>query len=295
MWTNPFACDGVWLKANFHTHTTASDGESSPAERVAQYRDAGYDVLAITDHGVVTPVAPLAAEAGGMLLLQGIEMHPACDGGAAYHLVGLNVAEDFAYSAETEANALVQAVREGGGAVIFAHPYWCGHTPEQILAVPGLAALEVYNATCTKIGKGDSSVVWDYYLDAGGSLPAVAVDDVHRGRDRFMGWTMLKARDRTVEAVLAALREGAGYASCGPEFHDLQVEDGILRIACSEVAEIHCIGRRASGRSFYADHGPPLTRAEIPLPHAPGYIRVEIVDARGRKAWTNPFFLPGEA
>ena len=38
-------------KANLHTHTTESDGTSSPSEVIYQYHDIGkYDILAITDH-----------------------------------------------------------------------------------------------------------------------------------------------------------------------------------------------------------------------------------------------------
>ena len=38
-------------KANLHTHTTQSDGTSSPSKVIAHYHDIGsYDILAITDH-----------------------------------------------------------------------------------------------------------------------------------------------------------------------------------------------------------------------------------------------------
>lgn len=40
-------------KANLHTHTTASDGDVPLADFVEAYYRAGYDILAITDHGVV--------------------------------------------------------------------------------------------------------------------------------------------------------------------------------------------------------------------------------------------------
>ena len=39
-----------FYKANFHLHTTNSDGRRSPEEAIALYREQGYDVLAITDH-----------------------------------------------------------------------------------------------------------------------------------------------------------------------------------------------------------------------------------------------------
>jgi hypothetical protein len=38
------------FKANFHTHTTQSDGKLSPEEVITAYHDAGYQILALTDH-----------------------------------------------------------------------------------------------------------------------------------------------------------------------------------------------------------------------------------------------------
>ena len=40
----------IRYKVNLHTHTTLSDGQKSPAEVVQQYREEGYDALALTDH-----------------------------------------------------------------------------------------------------------------------------------------------------------------------------------------------------------------------------------------------------
>ena len=47
---------GVWLRCQLHAHTTNSDGEVSPAALCDHYADAGFDVLAITDHWHVTDV-----------------------------------------------------------------------------------------------------------------------------------------------------------------------------------------------------------------------------------------------
>lgn len=286
---NPFAAAGVWLKANLHTHTTNSDGDADPAERVAQYVRAGYDVLALTDHRQVTSVAGL--ERDDIILLQSAELHPACPNGPTYHLVALNLPADFEAEAVGPANELIAAVRASGGEVIAAHPYWCGHTVEHLLALENLLAVEVYNATCGKIGKADSSVIWDYLLAAGRMLPAVAVDDVHRGRDIFMGWTMIRAAERTPAAVLAALRAGAFYASCGPEITRVSVDGAAVTLECSPVREIHFICRGASGGSFYDEDGEGLRAACFqPAAGAP-YVRIQLIDHHGCRAWTNPIML----
>lgn len=41
-------------KANFHTHTTRSDGIFSPQAVVDMYKEHGYSILAITDHNTIT-------------------------------------------------------------------------------------------------------------------------------------------------------------------------------------------------------------------------------------------------
>jgi len=55
--TNPYAAVDwdTWgqYRVQLHTHTTASDGQSTHAELIEAYYAAGYDALAITDHGVV--------------------------------------------------------------------------------------------------------------------------------------------------------------------------------------------------------------------------------------------------
>lgn len=40
-------------KANLHTHTNASDGTPTLSEMVEEYYKHGYDILAVTDHGVI--------------------------------------------------------------------------------------------------------------------------------------------------------------------------------------------------------------------------------------------------
>lgn len=43
-----------YYKANLHTHSVASDGDETITDMVGLYYDAGYDILALTDHGVVS-------------------------------------------------------------------------------------------------------------------------------------------------------------------------------------------------------------------------------------------------
>jgi predicted metal-dependent phosphoesterase TrpH len=64
-------------RADFHTHTTASDGRLTPAELVRLAASRGVSVLALTDHDSTEGVAEAlsaAAEQPGFTLVPGIEM-----------------------------------------------------------------------------------------------------------------------------------------------------------------------------------------------------------------------------
>ena len=47
---NSFNEQGRFYRGNLHCHTTQSDGRATPAQRVMEYKAAGYDFLALTDH-----------------------------------------------------------------------------------------------------------------------------------------------------------------------------------------------------------------------------------------------------
>jgi len=287
--TNPFDLPGQWYKANLHAHTTMSDGHASPAERVRQYERAGYHVLALTDHNVTTDIEGLGAK--GLLLIRSIELNPACPTAAqAHHVVGLNVPRGYVPARPKDAKACVREIAKAGGLTILAHPYWLGHEPADLRSLPGVAALEVYNATCGRIGRACSENEWAHVLDRGWMLPAVAVDDCHRDDDALEGWTWLRLRRLSVAEVLRAVRTGAGYASCGPTIHDVRVTADAVKLRCSPAAEIHFMGQAPRGARRRAEPGHTVRTFSIERP-AWNYVRAVVTDAAGRKAWTNPLPL----
>lgn len=64
------------MKYDLHSHTYFSDGELSPEELVLAAKQAGIDVLALTDHDTVDglPRARLAAREVGVILVPGVEI-----------------------------------------------------------------------------------------------------------------------------------------------------------------------------------------------------------------------------
>lgn len=294
-WTNPFLRSGTWYKANFHTHTTESDGQLSVPDRVEQYRRGGYDVLAITDHRVRSDVRGLSDKK--MLVLGGMEFHPPgplADAGP-WHFVAVHIPPEFAFSDPDHVETSLREVRDAGGVNILAHPFWCGFSYRDFEPyLPQLDAVEVYNSTCDRIGRPCSENEWSYTLDRGWPLPAVASDDVHGmdDEDVMEGWTWLKLKSRTPAEVLRAIRQGCCYASCGPKIHDFRIRDGKATLRCSPVQSIYFLGRSAKGgRRRRAEEGKAIRSFTADLPRSP-FVRAVVVDSRGRRAWTNPITTP---
>jgi hypothetical protein len=301
---NPFRAPGVWLKGNTHSHSTESDGKLSVADRFAQYREGGYQFLVLTDHRKVNDVSPHSTPE--FLAISGSEVHPANPyGGDRYHFVAINIHERI--QCETLGpNETLEEIKAQGGLAVVCHPHWCGHLMRDILPLKGYFAVEVYNDTCEQlIGKGHSEAHWDALLDEVGPVWGIAADDAHGiTHDVFHAWIMVKAAELSVPALMDGLRKGAFYSSQGPEILDVSVAEEevqhprggtqvrpVVRVSCSPARAIAFKAQRSSGKRFLAPQGETLTTAAYPVMGGEKYIRVEITDIGGKKAWSNPVFF----
>jgi hypothetical protein len=303
-YVNPFRQPGRWYRGNTHSHSTESDGRLPVADRFAAYRDAGYDFLVLTDHRKVSDVSAYTDD--GFLAISGSEVHPANPyGGDRYHIVAMNIREPIR-DTELHVNDVIAAIREQGGEAVLCHPYWCGHTINDLSPLQGYFAVEVYNDTCMQlIGKGHSESTWDELLDTVGPTLGIAADDSHgTEEDVFHAWIMVKSPDLRLPSIMEALRSGAFYATQGPEIEDLNVVDlepaasqGGTRAArkvvvrCSPAHSIAFKAQRSRGGRRLAPPGQALTEAEYVCTGGERYIRVEVTAPDGKMAWSNPIFL----
>jgi len=291
---NPFLTDGNWYKANLHTHTKLSDGDSNLPDVVKKYRQLGYSVLAVTDHENSNDVSGYSDS--NFLLLNGMETHPKCHTSEVnYHLVCLNLPNGFVMPKELEVQQRIDRVRHVGGEVIFAHPYWSGHNINQIDPLKGLIGIEVYNSVCNGIGKAFSSVHWDDLLQARHYLSGFATDDLHHLKTNAGGgWVMIKAKKLTPNVIMNSLKTGCFYSSSGPEIEDFSIKDNTIYLRCSPVKEIRFLGNANYGKRIRASDSEMLTQIEQKVPAGGNlrYIRAEIVDCNDKCAWTNPIIIP---
>lgn len=281
--------NGRWLRLNLHTHTTRSDGAYTPEQCEELYASNGYDVLAMTDHWK-------QSENGSykdMLLLSGCEWDVPSPGGFAetVHIVGVGMNKPVELErAGLTPRAVIGAIREADGAAILAHPAWSLSKPAIISETTGTIGCEIWNnaSDIPFTGRPDSTEFFDQCAVSGVFLPAMAADDSHWYKtDAIGGWTWVYAADKTREAVLDALRAGRFYASRGPRIHNVVREGRTFTVDCDEGTVVFLSNACwSSGRVFEN-----CTHAEYTAKDNESWIRVEVVDRNGRKAWTGVYSL----
>lgn len=81
------------MKADLHTHSTASDGTLSPVQLVRLASSSGLTHLALTDHDSVEGLTDARSEADrlGVVLIPGVELSSVSDAGADVHVLGFFV------------------------------------------------------------------------------------------------------------------------------------------------------------------------------------------------------------
>jgi len=286
----------VWYKGNLHTHTKLSDGVLSPEEAVKLYADAGYDFIAFTDHWVFGK----GGWYNGMLVLSGAEYNTKTElKDGIFHIVGIGMTSDPQDNIELNASAqeIINGIKNCNGIAVLAHPAWSLNTPEQIMQLQGIDAVEIYNSVSDlpHSSRPYSGLIIDMLASMGRLLPCIAVDDTHfYDGEETKSWIMVQSESFTHESILKAIREGKFYATQGPHF-EITINDGKVCVECPPESNATCVvffsdtlyvTDRATVRSKGSDK--PITRAYYEIKPSDSFVRVEVIDDKGRHAWSSP-------
>lgn len=322
--TTAFSKNGHWYKGNLHTHTNLSDGTLSPEQVIELYKKSGYSFLAITDHNLFNAYPQFST--GTFLLISGTELTPGFDKEdrvlmeamesfkndtfslahaspelkqkletlACPHVVAISRTDSpEAWKADITSFKTIQSMldyaRRKNCLSIVAHPAWSKLDTRELFEAEGFTALEVYNHASSPWE--DSSVYWNSLLGQGKKVFADASDDMHDMEFACGGYIMLKAESLSYHTVIDALENGEYYSSTGPEIVDFQIMNNKAYVKCSGVKQIRFIPDTIFGHSYMAKEGSLQTECEHKLLGNESFLRIEVMDLYGKKAWSNPVFL----
>ncbi|MBE6630073.1 MAG: PHP domain-containing protein [Ruminococcaceae bacterium] len=291
--------NGTFYKANMHTHTNISDGVFSPEEIKKMYSEAGYSIVAFTDHEVMVPQNHLTDDR--FLAINGVETITSdkWPGGycynKTYHINFYAKTPDITYCPVLNAkniwqehtkayatpemiehpyknhysiagvNDAIQKATAAGFLVCLNHPVWSSQDYSDYVGLKGLWGVEVYNTGCYRGGQHDTAQPMVDMLRTNERVMPVAADDTHAAKDTFGGWLMVKADRLEYKTVMDALERGDFYASTGPEIKALYLEDGVLKIETSEAVSISLIASYRYHRTCHGTPEAPLSGAAFDL------------------------------
>jgi len=184
-------------------------------------------------------------EPGRFILIPGEEITDRC-GKTQVHVVTVNLAEKIVplkgpSIPETLAGHFTAVAQQAQRLkqpmlAILAHPNWGGVVPvEDWQAVPELRFFEVMNSVITNAentGDGNrlsTDRLWDVALAARlsrlglGPVYGIAADDVHDVQPKGgAGWIVVRSKELTPAALVAAMNAGEFYASTGVRLKDVR-------------------------------------------------------------------------
>ena len=291
--------NGNFYKANMHTHTKISDGAFTPEEIKKKYSEAGYSIVAFTDHEVMVSQNHLTDE--NFLAINAVETitsdkwHGGYCYNKTYHINFYAKSPDITHCPVLSAKNIWQehtkayatpemiehpyknhysiagvndAIRRANAAgflVCLNHPVWSSQDYTDYMGLKGLWGIEVYNTGCYRGGQHDTVQPMVDLLRTDEHVMPIAADDIHSAGDAFGGWLMVKAEKLDYTTVIDALERGDFYASTGPSIKDLYLEDGVLKIETSEAFSISLISSYRYHRERRGTDEAPLTAASFDL------------------------------
>ena len=238
------------FKGEVHCHTYESDGTQDVCHTVGNYRGAGYDFMAITDHYISMSSEKsmrLYADAPvDMTLMLGEEVHMPTEHIHIVHLGGRESVNAYFRAHKEEVRAEVDEIKktltlpegvsvedyawriwiankshEFGGLSILAHPHWIWNdvyfmgeaTTMQLLRDGIHDALDLCDSDL------DTSVaLWNEMRAEGVRVPVVASTDSHYTdandpkRPAVGGYTIVFAPDRQPASIMQAVRDEKSLA-----------------------------------------------------------------------------------
>lgn len=195
------------------------------------------------------------------------------------------------------AQELSDSLVERGCFTTYNHPIWSRVETDEVCGLSGVWAIECYNYnTVNECCEGEDTVFWDAMLRKGTYIRGFASDDNHNNgvfRDSFGGYVMVKSPKLNHESIVTNLLEGNYYFSNGAVIKQWGIRDGRVYIQAPDAVKVDfiCGGYIGASKTVLAENGYLPEEISVPLTGEETYVRVQVRDLRGRRAWTNAMMM----
>ena len=298
--------EGHFYKVNMHCHTSVSDGNHTPEEVKKYYKNLGYSAVCYSDHDVFVGHKELCDDE--FIALHACEVsikHDRYDSAPlfmpVYHFnviakdqdnlnLPLYAREEKKYTLEW-VNAYLEEVAEAGFLINYNHPEWSLQNAYDYTELNNIHSFELINTSCN-LYNDNTSIHYHSMLRTGKRIAPTAGDDNHGRKECGKAWTMIQADELTYDSLIAAYERGDCYASEGPEFLSLIVEDNKIKVKTSPVTRIALL---SEGRYVRGVDSRTETYTEVEFLYEPEkmgrFFRIEIKDEAGYKAFSNAYYI----
>jgi hypothetical protein len=169
---------------------------------------------------------------------------------------------------------------------------------DRLPAFEAVDAVEIYNHNTfhSQPDRADGAYMVDGLLERGRRISITAGDDAHfeHPGDRFGGWVEVWAESLEPVALLAGLKSGSYYSTQGPQIRRLDRDGEQLQVVTSPVHTIALGGagdRWLDATTVLDKKGGLVSEGTFDLSaFRESYCRVTVIDADGRRAWSNPIW-----
>ena len=276
-----------WYKVGLHIHTTISDGNLPPDDVAKRYKSAGFDAIAITDHWIYHE----DDEIEGLKIISGCEYNLGTNDTkeGVMHILGIGMDSDPCLSKDMTRQEVIDCINNCGGLAVLAHPAWSLNSCDDVTSLTGFFGIEIYN-TVSNVHMSTrpySGYIIDVLSNKGYIFPLLATDDAHYydGTDDTVSYIMVKAESGSREDIINAIKKGDYYSTQGPEIHTRREDDKIV-VETSDSSLISFY-TNSSWENDRTVRGENLTGATYRIKPHDKWVRVEVMDASGRYAWSN--------
>ena len=191
----------------------------------------------------------------------------------------------------------VKDAHEAGFLVCHCHPTWSFEDESFADAFEDCFAMEIYNHSSYMGGFFEyNRSYYDYQSKNGRTMAILAVDDNHDFspigniyNDSFGGFTYILAEELNYESVIQALENKNCYASTGPQIYSLTADNGKIQIHTSPAERIIFITNTRNRKMFISEQNESISSAEFALREIDEWLRVEVIDERGKCAFTRAY------